>query len=149
MGLDSPLRGGQSLRREQMGDAAMLTGARYVDNHNSPACRQTARRRPLAKPEWGTKRQCKSCNAKFYDLQRSPIVCPKCNTVFELEEQEPEEVAVPVEAKADPVEAEIEEIEETTGDDGDDVSVLSDDDDDDPAGDDSTTVRLSDEDEES
>jgi len=37
----------------------------------------------VVKPEWGTKRTCESCAARFYDLQRKPIVCPKCETVFE------------------------------------------------------------------
>lgn len=36
----------------------------------------------MAKSELGTKRQCASCGAKFYDLNRDPIVCPKCSTVF-------------------------------------------------------------------
>ena len=39
----------------------------------------------MAKPEWGTKRICQSCAAKFYDFGRSPIVCPKCSTVFDPE----------------------------------------------------------------
>lgn len=39
----------------------------------------------MAKPEWGTKRMCQSCGARFYDLGRSPIVCPACGTVFDLE----------------------------------------------------------------
>lgn len=38
----------------------------------------------MARPELGTKRQCGECGAKFYDLAKSPIVCPKCNTVFEV-----------------------------------------------------------------
>ena len=36
----------------------------------------------MAKPELGTKRLCASCGAKFYDLSKDPIVCPKCATVF-------------------------------------------------------------------
>ncbi len=36
----------------------------------------------MAKPELGTKRLCGSCGAKFYDLSKDPIVCPKCETVF-------------------------------------------------------------------
>jgi len=36
----------------------------------------------LAKPDLGTKRLCQSCGAKFYDLSKTPIVCPKCETVF-------------------------------------------------------------------
>jgi uncharacterized protein (TIGR02300 family) len=36
----------------------------------------------VAKPELGTKRLCANCGAKFYDLGKDPIVCPKCDTVF-------------------------------------------------------------------
>jgi uncharacterized protein (TIGR02300 family) len=38
----------------------------------------------VAKPELGTKRLCGNCAAKFYDLGKDPIVCPKCNTVLQL-----------------------------------------------------------------
>ncbi|HYY39574.1 MAG TPA: TIGR02300 family protein [Xanthobacteraceae bacterium] len=38
----------------------------------------------MAKPELGTKRLCTNCSAKFYDLNKDPIVCPKCHTVMEL-----------------------------------------------------------------
>jgi uncharacterized protein (TIGR02300 family) len=38
----------------------------------------------VAKPELGIKRLCAGCGAKFYDLNKDPIVCPKCSTVFEL-----------------------------------------------------------------
>jgi uncharacterized protein (TIGR02300 family) len=34
----------------------------------------------MAKPEWGNKRRCLSCGAAFYDLNKSPILCPKCGT---------------------------------------------------------------------
>lgn len=37
----------------------------------------------MAKPEWGKKRSCQSCGSRFYDLLRDPIVCPKCETVFD------------------------------------------------------------------
>lgn len=39
----------------------------------------------MAKPEWGTKRICLSCGAKFYDLLRSPILCPACGAEFDPE----------------------------------------------------------------
>ncbi len=39
----------------------------------------------MAKPEWGTKRVCQSCGTRFYDLLRSPCVCPKCQSVVETE----------------------------------------------------------------
>jgi uncharacterized protein (TIGR02300 family) len=37
----------------------------------------------VAKPELGTKRQCMSCGAKFYDLNKDPATCPKCGTVYQ------------------------------------------------------------------
>lgn len=39
----------------------------------------------VAKPEWGIKRTCQSCAAVFYDLKRSPIVCPKCGAQYDPE----------------------------------------------------------------
>ncbi len=39
----------------------------------------------MAKPEWGAKRVCHSCGAAFYDMQRTPIVCPKCATEYDPE----------------------------------------------------------------
>lgn len=38
----------------------------------------------MAKPELGTKRVCQSCGAKFYDLSKDPITCPKCGAVYEV-----------------------------------------------------------------
>ena len=38
----------------------------------------------MAKPELGTKRFCASCGAKFYDLNKTPITCPKCGTPFKV-----------------------------------------------------------------
>lgn len=32
----------------------------------------------LASHDLGTKRLCSACGAKFYDLNKNPIVCPKC-----------------------------------------------------------------------
>jgi uncharacterized protein (TIGR02300 family) len=37
----------------------------------------------MTKPELSTKRLCVHCEAKFYDLNQSPITCPKCGAVFE------------------------------------------------------------------
>src|SRR5262245_6174381 len=36
----------------------------------------------VAKPELASKRLCANCGAKFYDLQKDPIACPKCATVL-------------------------------------------------------------------
>lgn len=37
----------------------------------------------MSKPEWGIKRICQNCNARFYDMHRQPIVCPKCEHTFD------------------------------------------------------------------
>ncbi len=34
----------------------------------------------MAKPELGMKRTCVACGTRFYDLTRTPIICPKCGT---------------------------------------------------------------------
>ena len=39
----------------------------------------------MAKVEWGIKRICQKCHTKYYDMQKEPIVCPKCGTGFQLE----------------------------------------------------------------
>jgi uncharacterized protein (TIGR02300 family) len=36
----------------------------------------------LSKATRGTKRSCLSCEVRFYDLARDPIVCPACSAVF-------------------------------------------------------------------
>ncbi len=41
----------------------------------------------MGKPEWGTKRTCQNCGARFYDLGREPITCPVCSTVLDPERQ--------------------------------------------------------------
>jgi uncharacterized protein (TIGR02300 family) len=43
----------------------------------------------VAKPELGTKRQCRNCSNRFYDLNRDPILCPKCGAAFQLHETKP------------------------------------------------------------
>lgn len=38
----------------------------------------------MAKTEWGLKRTCLSCGARFYDLtKKKDIVCPKCEAAFD------------------------------------------------------------------
>jgi uncharacterized protein (TIGR02300 family) len=62
----------------------------------------------LAKPEWGTKRICPSCGARYYDLLREPIVCPKCSTPFDPEallRARRARPAAPVEKAIEPVAA--------------------------------------------
>ena len=40
----------------------------------------------MANPELGAKQVCPNCQAKFYDLNRRPAHCPKCDTEFDPEE---------------------------------------------------------------
>ena len=93
----------------------------------------------MVKPEWGTKRICANCSAPFYDLKRHPIVCPKCEAVFDPAQltrlkrsrnTPPPEPAKKVEAKeetkkADDAEA-VDEADVEDVDDDDDDSVLED-----------------------
>jgi uncharacterized protein (TIGR02300 family) len=37
----------------------------------------------VLKADLGTKRICIGCSAKFYDLRKTPIICPICEAVFE------------------------------------------------------------------
>ena len=37
----------------------------------------------MSKPEWGIKRVCPSCSIKYYDFNKSPIICPKCEFEFD------------------------------------------------------------------
>ena len=65
----------------------------------------------MAKPELGLKRQCMSCGAKFYDLNKDPAVCPKCGTAYQATAMS--RAAAPVVARAaapDEDEAEIEAV---------------------------------------
>ena len=37
----------------------------------------------MSKPEWGIKRVCPSCSIKYYDFNKNPIICPKCEFAFD------------------------------------------------------------------
>ncbi len=76
----------------------------------------------MVKPELGTKRVCVSCSTRFYDLLKSPAVCPKCGTEQPVEVPRPRRSGgnvvedrrpkkpVPAPGEAD---AEVEGVEET------------------------------------
>ncbi|POF34128.1 TIGR02300 family protein [Roseibium marinum] len=99
----------------------------------------------MAKPELGTKRLCPSCGAKYYDLNRDPITCPKCGTVFETvmtsraakaakvaekpEEEEEDDTPVPDTVPLEEADAETEDTGEVVPD-LEDAEVEVDDDDD-------------------
>ena len=40
----------------------------------------------MVKPELGQKRICVSCSTRFYDLAKTPAVCPKCGTEQPVEQ---------------------------------------------------------------
>jgi len=102
----------------------------------------------VAKPEWGTKRTCLGCGAKFYDMGRSPITCPACDEPFaeaapsrsrRSRKEEPKPAAA--EATADKTaSSEDDEVEALAGD----VDDLLDDDDEDE---DDAIATLADDDE--
>jgi uncharacterized protein (TIGR02300 family) len=84
----------------------------------------------VAKPELGNKRQCQSCGAKFFDLNRDPIVCPKCGTVFQvtaLSSRAPSRAA-PVDDDAEPEVAGAELVSLEEADAGDEKAAVVDDD---------------------
>ncbi len=61
----------------------------------------------MNKPELGIKRDCPNCTARFYDLNKSPAHCPKCDTVFVpealLKPRKPRREDEPVEVAEAPV----------------------------------------------
>jgi uncharacterized protein (TIGR02300 family) len=87
----------------------------------------------VAKPEWGTKRQCGKCGARFYDLANDPIVCPSCGVTHVpeiiLKSRAPQAEEAPKPVKA-PVKVPDEEVAEVEADDDDEDLEVDDDDDD-------------------
>ncbi len=73
----------------------------------------------MAKSELGTKRLCAGCSAKFYDLNKNPIICPKCGTVFEVAPATRSRAEAPREAEevvAKEAEADLVSLEEADAD---------------------------------
>jgi uncharacterized protein (TIGR02300 family) len=77
----------------------------------------------MAKPELGAKRTCVSCEARFYDLMRTPAICPKCGTEQTSEQPRLKRAAPVVDEKlkkrgaAAPGEADTDEVELVDADD--------------------------------
>src|SRR5438477_2426346 len=77
----------------------------------------------LVKADLGTKHVCPSCGVRFYDLQKRPIECPKCEFSFEPESlykqrrpRQPEPVVEAVVAsEAEDEEAEDQDEDDTQG----------------------------------
>ena len=83
----------------------------------------------MAKADLGKKRNCLSCGARFYDLNREPIVCPKCETELDVAALMRTSRAKPAPPK--PEKPKVKAVEATDGDDDDDIDLELDDDDDD------------------
>ena len=85
----------------------------------------------MVKPEWGIKRLCQSCGARYYDFLKSPIVCPSCQAPFDPEAvlKSRRSRQIPAEAPRKPKpEAEAEEAEEEDDEDEDELEDELDDD---------------------
>ncbi len=53
----------------------------------------------MAKLTWGTKLTCPSCGARFYDLRRPSVACPKCDTPYSGKiNVKPKRIRIPAEA---------------------------------------------------
>ena len=87
----------------------------------------------MAKVELGLKRTCLSCDMRFYDFKRSPIICPGCGTEFDPEnlvKGRKSRAAPKSAAKAD-VSDDADDLDETKSDDEDVTVAVNKDDDDD------------------
>jgi uncharacterized protein (TIGR02300 family) len=90
----------------------------------------------VAKTDWGMKRTCTSCGARFYDLGKAEIACPKCGTVFDPEAsvkaRRPKAVAAervvpaPAPVVAEEEEVEVAEGEEAATEEAEDEAVMED-----------------------
>ena len=65
----------------------------------------------MAKPEWGKKRICSSCNTRYYDLNKSPIICPSCGAKFD-----PNDYLKTKKGKSIPLKASVEDDNDLTKD---------------------------------
>ena len=102
----------------------------------------------MVDPKLGTKRVCESCGAKFYDLNKQPVTCPKCGHAFDpmaafVKTEPVREIkpAVEEEDEEDELESKADEISLDDMDDG-----MGDDDDDDDADDETQALAEFDDD---
>ena len=101
----------------------------------------------MAKAELGTKRRCLSCTAPFYDLDRTPIVCPKCGADYQIVEyvrSRPKwaptfPIATKTSGAAEPIVSEL--VEPELADAGDEESIPLNDDEDDSEVDETVEVE--------
>ncbi len=78
----------------------------------------------MNKEKFGIKRICLGCGTRFYDLNKSPIVCPTCGETFDPEylQKRKSKINIDKESTEDIVDVDlIEDTEEDTLEDEDDV----------------------------
>ncbi len=77
----------------------------------------------MAKSDWGTKRLCQGCGARFYDLMKDPAVCPTCNTELVVQVVRPRRTVAPAKVIEKVAKEVIKDKEKNTDDDtGDDTN---------------------------
>jgi len=87
----------------------------------------------VVKPDWGKKLTCPSCGAKFYNMNKDPATCPKCETKVEAQpilkpRRQPVEAVKPKPKKVAVVADEIEDDDDPLLDDDDEDIDIDDDD---------------------
>ncbi len=89
----------------------------------------------MAKAELGMKLTCESCGARFYDLNKTPGLCPKCGAanarpvIFKASRrsaEDREKAAAPVKVPVAPVIADDDAVEPAAADDDEDEAVIED-----------------------
>lgn len=88
----------------------------------------------MAKTDWGKKLTCPSCGARFYNLNKDPATCPKCEATVEIQpvlkpRRAPAEAPKPKKV-VEKVSDDDDDVDDLLGDD-DDLEIDDDDDDDD------------------
>jgi len=71
----------------------------------------------VAKAELGSKQLCPDCSAKFYDLNRRPAICPKCQTSFDPDDDTVKATKARMKSKAAPANIDDTETEDSDEDD--------------------------------
>ncbi|MGC2393500.1 MAG: TIGR02300 family protein [Methylovirgula sp.] len=74
-----------------------IPSARPSDQNAAPRSAKPAvfQRSTVAKPELGSKHQCHQCGTKFFDLNKSPVICPKCGAIQQIASPRSVRAAVP------------------------------------------------------
>ena len=90
----------------------------------------------MAKPDWGKKLTCPSCGARFYNLNKDPATCPKCEATVEIQpvlkpRRTPAEAPKPKKVVEKVSDDDDDDVDDLLGDDDDDLEIDDDDDDDD------------------